>query len=169
MRHVPLIKATIILSFPDGWDGTSPLPTLLFFHGHNSSGESVLKGGLRQTFNDAGYLIIAPNGAIMPGRDLRAWPARKVPSGWRDDVEFVLAVMQDVENNYPIDQERLLVSGFSAGGSMAWLLACEHGQRFAGFASVAGALRQPTPSEDCKGGPVRMLHIHGLFRRSGPT
>ena len=45
---------------------------------------------------------------------------------------------------------------------MAWLLACEEGRRFAGFASIAGALRRPTPHEDCTGGPVRMLQIHGF-------
>ena len=151
------------LSFPAGWDGQTPLPVLVFFHGHNSSGVSVINsGGIRSAFGDHGYLVVAPNGATMPGRTTRAWPARDTGGQGRDDVAFTLAVVDDVIAHYPVDESRILVGGFSAGGSMAWLMGCKVGNRFAGYVSVAGALRRPVPADACAGGPFRMMHIHGF-------
>lgn len=151
------------LAFPDNWDGASSLPAIVFFHGHNSTGQSALKSGtLRRVFVENGYLLIAPNGEQIQGRNTRRWPARPLePGQWRDDVSFVLDVMDDVATRVPLQRDRVLVSGFSAGGSMAWMMACYEGEHFAGFASVAGALRRPIPEEICPAGPVRMMHIHG--------
>lgn len=152
------------LSFPEDWDGTTSLPAIVFFHGHNSTGQSALKSQtLRRVFVDNGYLLISPNGERIQGRNTRRWPARPLePGQWRDDVAFVLDVMADVAERVPLQEDRVLVSGFSAGGSMAWMMACYEGEHFAGFASVAGALRRPIPQETCPGGPVRMMHIHGF-------
>ncbi len=151
------------LSFPAGWDGETPLPVLVFYHGHNSSGVSVVNSsGIRAAFSDHGYLVVAPNGAMMPGRTTRAWPARDTGGVGRDDVAFTLAVMAGVIASYPVDERHILVSGFSAGGSMAWLMGCKLGDRFAGYVSISGALRRPVPEETCPGGPFRMLHIHGF-------
>jgi len=51
---------------------------------------------------------------------------------------------------------------------MAWMIACNEGSLFAGYVSVAGALRRPAPEETCPGGPVRMLHIHGFADKQVP-
>jgi polyhydroxybutyrate depolymerase len=151
------------LAIPSGWDRTTPLPVLLFFHGHRSSGLSVIRDrSLQAGFVDHGYLLVAPNGDLRPEDGARAWPARTSAAGWRDDVAFTLAVLDDVAVRFPIDPERIYAAGFSAGGSMAYMLACHAGQRFAGFVSISGALRRPVPEGTCPAGPVRMLHFHGF-------
>lgn len=152
------------LSFPADWDGEAPLPALLFYHGHRSSGLSVIdSAGMRSAFSDRGWLLIAPNGAARSD-GVRAWPARPLPEGdgRRDDIAFTLAVIEDVARRVPLDDDRLFAGGFSAGGSMAYMLACYAGERFAGFISVAGALRRPVPDGPCPAGPARMLQIHGF-------
>ena len=157
------------LAFPEDWDGVTPLPALVFFHGHRSSGLSVIQStNLRSAFADRGYLIVAPNGALMAGSDARAWPARPTTDGSRDDVAFTLAVLDDVAARVPLDRDRIYAAGFSAGGSMAYMLACYEGQRFAAFVSISGALRRPIPEETCPGGPVRMLHFHGYADNQVP-
>lgn len=154
------------LRLPPGWDGLTPLPAVVFFHGHRSSGATIFRSsGLRQTFLDNGYLVIGPNGAARPD-GARAWPARP-GAGTRDDVAFTLAVLDDVAARLPVDRARIFATGFSAGGSMAWMMGCYAGERFAGVASVAGALRRPTP-EACPGGPVPLLQIHGFADRQVP-
>lgn len=149
------------LAFPPDWDGATPLPVLVFFHGHRSSGLGVVQGAGVGSFAEHGYLVVAPNGALRPGTDVRAWPARPGVEGARDDIAFTLAVLDDVAARVPVVPERIFAAGFSAGGSMAYMLACHEGRRFAGFVSIAGALRRPVPGETCPGGPVRMLHFHG--------
>lgn len=151
------------LAFPENWDGVTPLAALVFFHGHRSSGLSVLNStSLRDTFASNGFLLIAPNGAMLPDSETRAWPARPVTDGRRDDVAFALAVLDDVERQVPLDRSRIYAAGFSAGGSMAYMLACYEGQRLAGIVSISGALRRPIPAGgSCPGGPVDVLHFHG--------
>ena len=152
-----------LLVFPEHWDGTTPLPSLLFFHGHNSSALTTFRSAtLRREFVDRGYLVIAPNGARRAPDRPRGWPSMPLPDFTRDDLAFTDAVMADVRRRVPLDGKRILVSGFSSGGSMAWYLACYRGSAYAAFAPVAGGLRNPHPPESCPDGPVRLLHIHGF-------
>ena len=83
------------LSVPDGWDGTSPLPAIVFFHGHRSSGKSALRGSVNAAFGKAGYAIIAPNGPVREGADYRYWPARPMQNPPRDNIAFTERVMAD--------------------------------------------------------------------------
>lgn len=157
-----------LLRFPENWDGTTPLPAIVFYHGFRGSAEGVLKGrSLKTAFSDHGYLVIAPNGAIMPGRDVRAWPARHNPA-FRDDVDFTRRMIADIQSRVPLDTTRLIASGFSAGGSMVWLLACEASQDFAAFVAISGTLRRPEPVDGCDGQPANMLHLHGYGDRTVP-
>ena len=147
------------LVFPDGWDGKTALKPILFYHGHNSSMKSTARSrGLRDSFVANGYLLIAPNGNPNAG-GIRRWPARP-DAEWRDDMAFTLAVLDDVAARAPLAGEPV-VSGFSAGGSMAWMMGCYHGDRFAAVVSVAGALRRPNP-EICPRPAPRAFHLHGF-------
>lgn len=157
------------LAFPDRWDEASALPAILFFHGHGSSGNNIIKAkGLRSTFTDAGYLLIAPTGRGWPGHKARGWAARADVKGNRDNIAFTHDVLDDVARRIPLDRQRIFVSGFSSGGSLAWYLACYAGDRFAGFASIAGALRRPIPDHQCPSKPFRMIHLHGFEDRQVP-
>ncbi len=151
------------LALPENWDGNSPLKSLMFYHGHASSARSIIDNRkLIEPFTSRGYAVIAPNGAVWPERNIRAWPARPDLEDRRDDVAFSLAVLDDVAKKVPLDPDQIYASGFSAGGSMAWMLACYEGTRFAGIISVAGALRRPVPDDQCDGGATRLLQIHGF-------
>ncbi len=76
--------------------------------------------------------------------------------------------MEDVAAKVPLQRDQVLVARFSSGGSMTWMVARYQGRDFAGFVSIAGALRRPVPDCACPGGPVRMLHIHGFTDTTVP-
>lgn len=144
----------------DSADGSEPKPALVFFHGHNATGQMIFRGGIKSDFADAGYVVIAPNGTPIQGRNSRRWAGRD--GSERDDVAFVLDVIADAQTKASIDPDRIYVAGFSAGGSMAWLMACKAAEHFAGFASVSGALREPNDTTKCPNVPIRFLQIHGF-------
>lgn len=149
-------NGTYHMRLPADWNGTDALPVLIFYHGHNGTGRSILgNGGLVTDFSDYGYLLIAPNG------EGRSHPARASSTG-RDDVAYSLDILDDLETRLPIDRGRIYASGFSAGGSMAWLMACEAGEHLAGMVAVAGALRRPNPTECAGLDGLPVLHVHGF-------
>jgi len=140
--------------------GEGPFPVLIWYHGHNGNGASIHRGGgLETDFLNNGYAILAPNGFQNRGSS-RSYPARD--GAPRDDVAFTFAALNDAMTPADLDIEKLYASGFSAGGSMAWLLACEAGDKLSGMVSVAGALRIPN-STDCSGlAGLPVMQVHGF-------
>ncbi|WP_223424519.1 alpha/beta hydrolase family esterase [Tateyamaria pelophila] len=140
--------------------GDGPHPVLIWYHGHRGNGASIHRGGgLQNDFLENGYALLAPNG-YQSGDGPRSYPARE--GSPRDDVAFTFAALADAGQRASLNTDRVYVGGFSAGGSMAWLLACAAGDRLSGMVSVAGALRRPNAT-DCaglKGLPI--LQIHGF-------
>ena len=50
---------------------------------------------------------------------------------------------------------------------MVWNLACYRADVFAAFVPIAGTFWRPVP-ESCPGGPVNLVHVHGLADRIVP-
>lgn len=136
---------------PDDWDGETALPVLLHFHGWARQGDVVvthqrIAGATRRR----GVLLVAPNG------DRRTWNFWRAGTG---DVGFASAVLRDVMDRYPVDTDRVYVSGYSYGSAMAWRYVCEAGAGVAALLAVAGTLPQ---TETCAQAPRVVRHVHGL-------
>ncbi|MEP6017591.1 MAG: alpha/beta fold hydrolase [Paracoccaceae bacterium] len=144
-------------------EGEGPYPVLIWFHGANGTGQSVHRsGGLQRDFLDQGYALLAPNGQTRAGRNPERFFFPGRDGSARDDVAFTFAALADALKRGDLDTNQLYAGGFSAGGSMAWLLACEAGDRLSGMVSVAGALRRPN-STDCRGlEDLPIMQVHGF-------
>lgn len=142
-------------------DGPGPHPVLVWYHGHRGNGASIHRsGGLERDFLNEGYALLAPNGYQPTADSPRSYPARA--GAPRDDVAFTFTALEDAAGRFALDLDRIYAGGFSAGGSMAWLLACEAGERLSGMVSVAGALRRPNPT-DCAGlAGLPVMQVHGF-------
>jgi len=149
------------LRLPDGWDGRTPLPVLVFMHGFRGSAEDVMADeALARVMSATGTALVAPQGRDTTGRG-RGWsfPGKIEPG--RDDIAFIEEVVDDLIGKILVNRTKLVASGFSLGGSMTWFLACQGHGRFAAYAPVAGAFWEPEPV-DCPAGPQPLRHIHGL-------
>lgn len=112
---------------PDaGW------PAILFLHGSGERGDD----NVAQTRVGIGPAILAhperfPCVVVMP----------QCPKGprWEGALnEMALAALDDASAAYPIDQERLALTGLSMGGFGTWAIAAEHPGRFRVLAPVCG-------------------------------
>jgi len=148
------------LKFPDG---NGPHPILIWYHGANSTGGSIHRaGGLQRDFLDHGYALLAPNGQIRAGRNPNRFFFAGRDGSTRDDVAFTFSALEHAASRGYLDTSQIYAAGFSAGGSMAWLLACEAGDRLSGMVSVAGALRRPNKT-DCSGlVNLPTMQVHGF-------
>ncbi|ETX29803.1 polyhydroxybutyrate depolymerase [Roseivivax isoporae LMG 25204] len=140
--------------------GGEDAPALVFVHGWGASGEGTLSmRGMVEAALGRGYAVIAPDGVPRQGRPGRTWGFQPERRGPRDEVAFLAAVRDDAGRRFGLDTGRMLLAGFSIGGSMATYLACATPEAFAAYAPVSGSFWRPHPAR-CAG-PVRLLHTHG--------
>lgn len=141
---------------PDDWDGEELLPTFIHFHGYGGTAVALYEKG---SFTDPMGPIRAL--AIYPDGQNKTWAHTGSPSSARDELAYFDALFADVKSRFPVDPDRLIISGFSQGGSMAWDVACYRGASTgAVFAPVSGSFWEALPTE-CPAGPIRLRHEHG--------
>lgn len=147
----PIADRSYHLREPDGWDGQSPLPVLLHFHGWGRQGDLVVNHNrIASATRKRGVLLVAPNGI---GRSWSFWsPASR-------DTVFAEAVLTDLRQRFPLDNTRIYVSGYSYGSAMAWRFACETDTDIAALLSISGTIDQ---SADCTTAPREIHHVHGV-------
>ena len=114
---------------------TEPTPLVLFLH---ASGETP-SVAVRDTRFDSlagrkGFI------AAFPPAD-GAWAAQVTPGLSDSDVDerYLVALIDALVDQFPIDPGRIYVAGFSKGAVMAERMACQHADRIAAAAIVAGA------------------------------
>lgn len=147
------------VALPDGREG--PLPAVVYIHGWGGTGAGALRNtGMVNGFLKRGYAVIAPNGTPRAGRNGRSW-AFHPDAGARqtDEISFLQAVRDDATARFSLDPSRILLAGFSIGGSMTAYTACQAPDSFAAYAPLGGHFWRPHP-ESCAE-PVRLLHTHG--------
>ncbi len=136
---------------PDGWDGETPLPVLLHFHGWSRTGVHAQRSErVGASARRRGVLLVTPNGR---GKSWNFW------NDSTEDVPFTDAVLADVAQRFPVDPDRIFVSGYSYGSAMAWRYVCQSGSDVAALLAVAGSIDQ---REACPEAPQEVRHVHGL-------
>lgn len=155
--QVPSGEYHIVLPVAEG-----PVPALVFLHGWGATGEGMMGNmEIDEAATERGWAVIMPEG--MPrgeGRTGGSWsfhPDRR--EGRRDEAAFLSEVAADAVEAHGVDPDRIVLGGFSIGGSMASYVACEHPEAFAAYVPLSGSFWQPHPAS-CEG-PVRLLHTHG--------
>ena len=76
-----------------------------------------------------------------------------------DDLAFVAALLDTLENTLCIDRDRVYATGMSNGGMLVHRLGCAMPDRFTAIAPVAGTLAEGfncAPEQ-----PISLIHIHG--------
>lgn len=138
------------VKLPDDWDGVSPMPVMLHFHGWARQGTLIVKHSrISGATRKRGVLLLAPNGRN------KTWDFWSPGS---PDTKFADAVLADAAQKYPIDLSRVYISGYSYGAAMAWRYVCESETPVAALLSVAGTLDQ---NEVCDNMPSEVRHVHG--------
>lgn len=151
------------IALPDGVDAP---PALVFLHG--AGGKGV--GALRMTAAlKRGYAVIGPQGLKRPGsRFGSSWSFHPERTKIRDEAAFVAEVIADAADKHGIDPDRVLLGGFSIGGSMTSYLACDTPDLATAYAPVAGSFWRPHPEMQACKAPVKLLHTHGWRDRTVP-
>lgn len=162
-------ERTYLVHVPPQYDGVTPVPVVLAFHGGASCGEQMVQFcGLSDKADETGFVVIYPDGTGAQDK-VFTWNAGNC-CGYAlqhevDDVGFVRALLDDLASVVTIDERRVFATGMSNGGMLAYRLAAELSDRIAAIAPVGG----PIGTEECDPQrPVPVLHFHGTDDEFAP-
>lgn len=151
---------------PDGHNGTSDVPAMVFAHGYQGSAAGVMRNrSLRRMASDLGAALIAlnaENGSWM----LPNHPRDQDNTG-AEEFAYVDRVLEDAGTRFAVDLDRVMATGFSAGGMLVWNLACARSDSFAAFSPIAGTYWKQPPAA-CSGPVASIIHIHGDADKTVP-
>ena len=154
------------IRMPASHDGSALIGAIVYAHGYRGTAQQVMRNKqLIKLTERLGIALIAPKSAgidwTIPGA-----PQHSTIDG-ADELVYFDRLIYDVVRRFPIDKDRLMAVGFSAGGMMIWNLACHRSHLFAGFAPIAGTFWRPIP-ERCTTPPASIIHMHGTSDRVVP-
>ncbi len=137
---------------PKSYNRNRPMPLVLVFHGDGGSGQAMSDvSRFNALAEQKGFIVVYPNGIN------HTWSN----SPDSDDVSFVKALIERVQQIRNIDQREIYATGFSSGGILTQTLACELPDKIAAFASVAGSMPVQLQPSCQPHTPVSILTING--------
>ncbi|MDB2556092.1 hypothetical protein N9X55_05075, partial [Flavobacteriaceae bacterium] len=142
-----------IIYVPENFTGTSSLPLLLSFHGLSSNMNfNYDYTNFDELAERENFIVVHPNGI-----DNR-WTLSATNN---PDIDFIEALLNQLENDYNIASNRIYSTGMSNGGNFSFTLACGLNDRIAAIASVTGLMLQMAIGDCIPSRPLAVLHIHG--------
>lgn len=154
------------IALPDGYDGQTRIPALIFAHGFQGSALGIIRNPrLRKVTNELGIAFIAVKSLGQ------SWATVNAPGGSRrnEQVElaYIDAVKRDVTDRFAIDPGKMVMGGASTGGMVTWTLACQRSDAFAAFIPMSGTFWGDVP-RSCEGRVANIVHFHGDKDRTVP-
>lgn len=157
---------------PPSYDKEISTPVVIYLHGGGGSMRAAFRDGVDKYSDKFGFLLAVPAGTGIYKYKLLTWNA----GGWNtksgkvekccgyaaenniDDVGFIEKMIDEIKQNFNIDEKRIYSTGISNGGIMSYTLACQLSDKIAAIATVAPP---GTPKKCPVSKPVPVMHIHG--------
>jgi predicted peptidase len=118
-----------------------------FLHGAGESGSDVARvkthgpPKIVETKPDFPFILVSPQ---SPGR------------GWNPDT--LNALLDEIMGKYPVDKDRIYLTGLSMGGYGTWALAAVHPEKFAAIVPICGG---GNPADASKLAKLPIWVFHG--------
>lgn len=140
---------------PDGWRGLGDLPVAFHFYGYQGTPEKSFNDtqALRE-WSGAGVLYVVP----------------EEPGWWQfpgDDSDLLATILDDLDERWGIDRDRLYLTGHSTGASSVHDLACRDPGVWRAASPFSGVFWEPIP-DACEDPALPLRHTHGLADETWP-
>jgi len=136
---------SMIVHAPTGIEAGRPL--VITLHGMNQSASYQQSTTNWDAVSDTGKFVV-----VYPSSVGTTWDI----SG-TSDLDFIKAVITEMNTRYGIDLNRVYLSGFSMGGMMTYHAMNNIADKIAAFGPVSGYMTTDTKSSR----PIPILHVHG--------
>ncbi|MCH2109079.1 MAG: prolyl oligopeptidase family serine peptidase [Polyangiaceae bacterium] len=132
------------IDVPANYDSSQEYRLIFVFHGLGGSAQGTAgSGGYRyqgvwNQMDDDSTIFVAPQG-LPTESTLSSSPQPGWPDDNGEDVAFIRALLDELEQAYCVDEERIYATGISYGGIMSNRLGCEMGDKFRAIAPIMGS------------------------------
>jgi polyhydroxybutyrate depolymerase len=161
--HSGLYNRTYYLHVPPELDESRSYPLLIFLHGNGGTGEGLHRA-LRadEATDEAGFITVYPDG-LEGSWSVGCDECTRAEELEADDVTFLQTLSRHLSQHLPVDTTRIVVAGFSQGGSLAHLYGCRAANPPAGILDVAG-LAFRSVEDGCEPSrPFPVATVHGTL------
>jgi phospholipase/carboxylesterase len=170
--EVPSPRRLPIRTFlPAGYEPKYAYPLLVFFHGHGSNEEQILK--LAPRLSRRNYICVSlrgtqPLGQRADGELGYSWGTNGQCDALTED--YLFRAVEQTRRSYHVHSERIYLAGIWEGATLAYRLGLTFPERFAGVISLNGTL-PPRGSLFLRLPEIRQLRAfigHGISNRLIP-
>mgnify|MGYP001601111928 CR=1 FL=1 len=116
------------LYIPSKYNSSQEYPLIVALHWSTAIGMDMLERW-REPAEKLSYIVACPNSHNSNYWDIKEEDGR------------ILRMIEQIEKDYSVDKKRVLVTGFSAGGTYAYYLGIVYPEIFAASAPLAGSLK----------------------------
>lgn len=157
------IERDYYIKIPGDYDPDKSYKLIFCIHWWGGTMNDVISGGMiggpyygLEALADNSAIFVAPNGLEDDGN----------PRGWANpggrDMRFIRALLDHINSNLCIDQQRIFSIGFSYGGMMSFAIGCAMSDVFRAIAPMSGAFYSGCDSSSTTGGgPIAVWMAHG--------
>lgn len=136
-------KSDPLIYIPAELKPEKPSPCVIVLHPYGGTAEWILERW-RNVADKKGFILVAPRAVIPQGAGYR----------WQDP-ELAEAIvsrsLRIAREQHKIDDQKVVLSGFSEGAMMTYILALRSPSQFRGAIPVAGSMPEPTGGWDAAG------------------
>lgn len=152
--NIPEIANKCFAYVPETYRPETPHGVVVWLHEPGGFDQKELVQRWKTLCEENSLILLAPQSA-----DPDKWVAT--------EVDFIQKTMEDILARYNVDRTRIVVHGFKAGGSMAYLVAFGHRDLVRAVAAVDAPMpaRAQVPTND----PVERLAIYSAAPAAGQT
>lgn len=126
-----------IVYSPPKVDSSRPMPLLIALHGDGENAEDIADA-YRNVAAEFGVLLVAPRAVVEAPQKGFTWET----AAGADFI--VLRTIEALVKQYKIDERRIVLSGYSEGGLMAYQLAMRNPRRYVAVIPIAAPCYQVT-------------------------
>ncbi len=144
---------------------------VIYFHGGGGDMRAAYMDGMDKMSDKHGFILAIPEGTgeVKLGHLRGSWNGGKWETGEccgnTDDVGFISRMIDEIKDNFNIDEDRIYATGISNGGLMTNRLGCELADKIAAIATVAPAAIMSNCNTSR---PMPVMDIHGTADPANP-
>jgi predicted esterase len=153
---------------PAGYDKSKPAGVMLVLHGLRGDGKQLKDNLYKKFASDHNLIIAAPTAQKEPkdneNEDWDKISGSQMPHWWSyKPGNFPLTALSELKKKYAIDENRVILTGYSMGGFGTWNIGLRYPDRFAAIVPFAGGISRREYLAPKKGDPKMRGLVENAF------